>query len=64
MDWSGTVERQAFDVGGELVLAGEHLVAGDDLTGVAGHAAHRRDQARFGAALHFVVRAVVADCVD
>ena len=38
----GAVHGQLVDVGGELVLAVEHLVVGDDLAGVGGHAAHRR----------------------
>ena len=51
-------------VGANSCVAVEHLVESDDLAGVGGHAAHRRDQAGLGAALHFVVGLVVADGVD
>ena len=45
------------------MLAIEHLVAGDDLAGMSGHAPHGRDQTRFHAALHFAVGLVVANGV-
>ena len=51
-------------VGGELVLAVEHVVVGDDLAGVGGHAAHRGDEAGLRAALDLVVRLVLADGAD
>ena len=55
---------QLVETRGELVLAVEHLVEGDLLAGVGGHAAHRGHQARFDAPLHLVVRLVLADGVD
>ena len=61
---AGRIHRQLVDVRGELVRAVEHLVVGDDLAGVGGHAAHRGHQAGLGAALDFVVRLVLADGVD
>ncbi len=60
----GAGHGELVDVGGELVLAVEHVVEGDDLAGVGGHAAHRGDQARLGAALDLVVELVLADGVD
>src|SRR5437763_389411 len=60
----GAVERQLVDIGRELVLVIQHLVEGDELAGVRGHAAHRRDHARLRPALHLVVRLVLADRGD
>jgi len=43
------------------VGAVQHLVEGDDLTGVCRHSTHARGNACLDAALHLVVRGVVAD---
>src|SRR4051794_19517560 len=45
----GAVHGELVDVRRELVRAVQHVVEGDDLPGVRGHAAHRGDQARLGA---------------
>ena len=47
--------------GANLMLAVEHVLEGDFLAGMRGHAAHAGDQAGFDAALRFVVGLVLAD---
>ncbi len=44
------------------MLAVEDFIVGNDLTGVRGHPAHRRDQTGFGAAFRLVEWLVHADC--
>src|SRR5262249_29341319 len=58
---SRPVQRQSVDVGSELVLVVEHLVARDDLARVGGHAAHGGDQTGFGAAPDLVVGLILAN---
>ena len=55
------IHRELVDVGGKFVLAVEHLVVGDFLASVGGHAAHRGHEAGFDAAFHLVVGLVAAD---
>src|ERR1035437_10842498 len=60
--WS--VHGQLIHVGSELVFAIHHLVEGDDLSRVSGHAPHGTHQAGLGATLDLVVWLVVADRLD
>src|SRR5260370_41897908 len=55
----GGIHRQFIRLRREFVLAIEHLIAGDDLAGMSGHAPHGRDQSRLDAALAFTVGVVV-----
>src|SRR5450631_1312422 len=56
--------REFVDVRGKLALAVEHVVKGNDLPGVCGHAAHGGDEAGLGPSLHFVVKLVFANGMD
>ena|SRR5688572_13930954 len=46
------------------MFAVEHVVIGNDLAGVGGHATHRGDHAGFDTALDFVVFFVLTNCLE
>jgi len=57
------IHRQLVQAGRHLVVAVEHVVVGDFLAGVRGHAAQACHEAGLDAALGFIVGLVVADGV-
>ena len=58
------IHGQGVEAGRELVVVVEGLVPGDDLAGVASHAAHDLDEAGLGAPLRLVERPVLPDGID